>query len=212
MNVSLFAYHVKLAAIGLRRDAWMSALMCLSLAMGAGIWSVAVAELVHFYGLDQRFSPTLHHVEWLRPRDLNAVALEPRGFYESMLQARSLSSLPEYRRLESGTGGVRQAAGIRGEVVVQRPGRAPGVGVARFTNADFFALFDRAFAVGAPWNPVDDGGGGSRVVVLGKGIAQSLFPDGDCVGQTIAIDGIPPRSSLRSRATRVPPSEASRSL
>ena len=35
MNVSLFAYHVKLAAIGLRRDAWMSLLMCLSLAVGA---------------------------------------------------------------------------------------------------------------------------------------------------------------------------------
>lgn len=187
--MTLFPYHVKLAAIGLRRDAWMSLLMCLSLAVGAGIWSVAVTEFVHFYGLDQRFSSTLHHVEWLRPRDVNAVELAPHGFDEATLQARSLLSLPEYRRLQAAPAGVHQAAGIRSEVVVQRPGQAAGAWVARFTNADFFRLFDRTFAAGGPWAAAEDAGGG-RVVVLGKAIAQSLFPDQDAVGRTVAIDGV----------------------
>ncbi|HEX2657636.1 MAG TPA: ABC transporter permease, partial [Polyangia bacterium] len=135
---------------------------------------------------------TLHHVEWLRPDDVNVIPMTERGFQEATMKARSLLSLPEYQRLRPAPSGVRQTAGIRGEVVVRRPGQAAAVWVARFTDAAFFSLFDRTFERGGPWDAAGDGGGAS-VLVLGKGMADTLFPDGGAVGQLVEVDGTPYR-------------------
>jgi putative ABC transport system permease protein len=78
-----------------------------------------------------------------------------------------------------------------------RGGGAPAqVRVARFTDADFFAMFERRFAAGGPWHRGRDAEAAEsaeapRPVVLGFALGQALFPRGGAVGQTIHVEGRP---------------------
>jgi len=71
--MSLFLYHLRLGALSLRRDPVISAIMLAALALGGGIWSVAVSQYIRFQGYEIRLAPTLFQVEIVRPRDHNAV-------------------------------------------------------------------------------------------------------------------------------------------
>jgi len=201
----LLPYHVRLAAISLRRNPTMTLLMYVSLALGAGVWSVAVTQYTRFNGFGERLSPTLHHVELVRPSELSAaiesqqagrLRVAPLG-----IELRSLASPDEARLLVTDDVPARHAISIRGEVVLEAalPGGrgAPAVRMARFANADFFTLFARQFAAGGPWTTGEDDGRGAEagagVVVLGRASGEALFPGGGAVGQTVLVDGRPHR-------------------
>jgi len=68
----LLPYHLRLAAISLRRNPAMTLLMFVSLALGAGVWSVTVTQCTRFNGSAESLSPTLHHVELVRQSELSA--------------------------------------------------------------------------------------------------------------------------------------------
>jgi len=196
----LFPYHVRLAAGSLRREPAMSVLILLALSIGAGIWSVAVTQYAHYYSLRVTLDPALHQVEILRPNDVLATFVDgvatDAALTPMSLLARTHVSYPEYRRL-AGTGiPRRESAGIRSEVIVRLPSGAPGVRIARFTNADFFSMFSRPFAAGAAWDRAAERGAGGAagaegVVVLGAEHAASLFPGRGAVGRTLLIDERP---------------------
>ena len=187
----LFGYHVRLALRSLRRDPGVSLVMLLALALGDGIWTLSATEQLRFEGAGIHLAPTLHQVEVLRPRDGNAVFTD--GFANPYLAPHAIlrrteQAYPDLRRLATSTAPARQSPGVRAEVIVRAPGRAAEVRMARFTTADFFSMFERPFAAGAPWRAGDDG-----VVVLGHATGRALFPRGDGVGQTVMIEGRPLR-------------------
>jgi len=107
--------------------------------------------------------------------------------------SRTQISYPEWRRLAESRVPDRRSAGIRSEVIVRAPEAAARMRVARFTDADFFALFERGFASGAPWPRSfdDDLGNAPAPVVLGFQLGKDLFPRGGAVGQTIHVEGRP---------------------
>jgi putative ABC transport system permease protein len=201
----LLPYHLRLAAIGLRRNRTMTLLMYVSLTLGAGVWSVAVTQYTRFNGFGERLSPTLHHVELVRRSELSD-ALESQRLGRLRvaplgIELRSLASPDEARLLVTDEVPARHAVSMRAEVVLEAdlPGGrgAPAVRMARFANADFFTLFAREFAAGGPWTAAEDEGrgveAGAGVVVLGKATGEALFPTGGAVGQTVLVDGRPHR-------------------
>src|SRR6478609_8050855 len=145
----LFRYHVALALRSLRRDTAVSLIMLLALALGDGVWSMSVAEKLRFEATEVTLSPSLHQVEILRPRDATSVFADGAHanpyLAPSAIELRTQQSYPELRRLAESAAPARQSAGIRAEVQVRGPrdeGATPAVKVARFTNADFFSMFE----------------------------------------------------------------------
>jgi putative ABC transport system permease protein len=193
--MGLLRYHVRLAARSLARNPVVSLIMLLALALGNGTWAIAVAQYVRFRAWDLHLSPTLHHVEVLRPRDANALYADgasgsPYLAHTSIL-GRNQHSWGETRRLAGSRVPVRRSDGVRSEVLVRGPDAPhPTARMARFTNAEFFSMFERPFGSGGPWPAAADAGG-AGVVVLGFATGRALFPRGGAVGQTVFIEGRP---------------------
>jgi putative ABC transport system permease protein len=194
--VKLFLYHLRLAALSLRRNWVISAIMLLALAMGNGVWSIAVGQWIRFQGVETPLSPSLHQVEIIRPRDANSFFDDsaPRNPYLAApaIMRRTQLSWSEARRLAASHVPVRQTLGARAEVLARRAGAGepPEARMARFTNAAFFGMFGRPFAQGGPWTAADEEAG-ANVVVLGRATARALFPAGGAVGQTVLVEGRP---------------------
>lgn len=198
--MALFFYHLGLAARSLRRDPLITVIMLAALALGGGIWSVAVSQYVRFQGYEIDLVPTLFQVEIRRPQDHNSVFVDwhDNPYYEpTAIMARTQISYPELQRLASSRVPARRSAGIRAEVIVRAPGAAACMRVARFTDRDFFSMFERQFATGGPWERAFDEAasaaspGTPEPVVLGFALGQALFPRGHAVGQTIHVEGRP---------------------
>jgi len=202
----LLPYHLRLAAISLRRNPAMTLLMFVSLALGAGVWSVTVTQYTRFNGSAESLSPTLHHVELIRRSELSAaIDAQQAGRLRVAplaVELRALASPDEVRRFVTDEVPARHAISMRGEVVLEAPppggGGSPAIRMARFANADFFRLFAREFAAGGSWTAAEDEGRGAErgagVVVLGKALGETLFPAGNgAVGQVVLVDGRPHR-------------------
>ncbi|MDB4980008.1 MAG: peptide transporter permease [Myxococcales bacterium] len=196
MRVSLFPYHVRLAAKSLRRDPGVTLVMLLALALGDGVWAMSAAEQLRFDGHDVALPPTLYQVELLRPRDATSVFVDGAAANPYLapraILSRTKQSYPEMQRLAASEAPARLSPGIRAEVLVRGPTGDADVRVARFTTSAFFSMFERPFAVGGPWRRADDAGG-AGVVVLGHATGRKLFPAGDGLGQTVSIEGRPHR-------------------
>jgi len=59
---------------------------------------------------------------------------------------------------------------------------------ARFTSADFFAMFGTPFVSGGGWSAADDESR-ARVAVISQALARQLFGASDAVGKTARIGG-----------------------
>ena len=193
--MTLFLYHLRLAILSLRRTPVIVALMLLALVLSNGVWSLAVAQLARFEGYGLRLSPTLHQVEILHSRDANSVFAEAATTANAYLTptailARTQQSYPEMRRLATSRAPALQNASVRGEVIVRGPTGRAVTRVGRFTNAEFFTMFERPFAAGGPWTAAEDRTN-ARVVVLGHVTGRRLFPGGGGVGQTVFVEGHP---------------------
>jgi putative ABC transport system permease protein len=194
--VKLFVYHARLALLSLRRRWAISLVMLVALAMGNGVWSIAVGQWIRFQGFETQLAPSLHQVEIVRPRDANAFFLDSSSANPYLtapaLLARTQKSWSEAIQLAASTVPARQSLSARAEVLVRRAdgGEAPAPRTARFTDATFFAMFERPFAAGQAWTPAQQAAG-ARVVVLGRATARALFPAGDAVGATVLVEGRP---------------------
>jgi putative ABC transport system permease protein len=195
--MTLFIYHLRLAVLSLRRSWGISLVMLLALAMGNGIWCLAVGQWIRFQGVEVHLSPALHQVELLRPRDANAFFHDaaPANPYlgAPSLMARTQQSWPQARALAESRVPARQSIGVRAEVLVRRADAATPVSrMARFTNTAFFGMFERPFTAGGPWTEAEEAKG-APVVVLGRATARALFPAGGAVGATVFVEGRPHR-------------------
>jgi len=210
----LLPYHVRLAAISLRRNPAMTLLMYASLALGAGVWSVTVTQYTRFNGSAESLSPTLHHVELARRSELSA-AIDGQQAGRLRLaplavELRALASPDEVRRFVTDEVPARHAISMRGEVVLEAAspggGGAAAVRMARFANADFFALFAREFAAGGPWTAAeDDGGGGGKVQLhrVGRRVVRLNFSHWDGIGAKRHADSRYERLQLCAQLLRL---------
>ncbi len=85
--------------------------------------------------------------------------------------------------------GDRQAMMTGGNVAIEPP-RAdldPFYADARYTSADFFAMFDVPFAHGAGWTAAEDDGR-ARIAVISTELNDKLFGGGNSVGKSLRLN------------------------
>lgn len=183
----MFAYHLRLALMSLRRNPVLAALAVLILGIGIAACMTSLTVL-HLLSAD--------------PLPGRSARLFVPAFDNSLPERRSGDGGPalmltwtEVERLLVLPGPVRRAAmyGVAMTLQPPREGLPPSLENGMATSADFFAMFEAPFARGAAWGAADDAEG-RDVVVLSAEFAQKLFGSADPLGQ---------RVSLRDRPYRV---------
>jgi putative ABC transport system permease protein len=181
----LFAYHLRLAARSLRRNANLSLAMFISLALATSLWGAVIEHYLRIYGPPVPLSPGLHQVELPHSTTLRQ-ALGNSNAAPSANATRLRVTYPEYEAL-AGTGiPARQTAAVRSRLLVATGDGAPAVAVSRFVNADFFALFAIDLATGRGFSREEEARG-DAVVVIGAPLARKL--GGRALDRTLLVDG-----------------------
>ena len=177
----MFGYYLHLALRGFRRNAVLTTLMVLSIAVGIGA-AMTTLTLYHVLSGD----PIPH-----KSGQLFYPQIEPRGLAENGTPpSEPLKQMTRYdaEELWRQQRADRQALMSGGSVTILPEGQArqPFRAQARYTSADFFAMFDAPLQRGHAWNRADDEAR-ARLAVIGAELADTLFPDGDAVGRTIQL-------------------------
>ena len=177
----MLGYYFDLALRSFRRNRALTALMVLAIALGIG---AAMTTLTVFHILSgdplPEVSQTLFYPR-LDPRSAgDAVPGEEPAEQMTRFDAEAL--LREKR-------GDRQAMMTAGGVAVQTDdsGLDPIAADARYTSADFFAMFATPFLYGNGWSAGDDDAR-ARVVVISKALNDKVYGGGNSVGKSIRLD------------------------
>ena len=178
----MLAYYFDLALRSFRRNRMLTALMVLAIALGIGA-SMTTLTVFHVLSGDpipaksaQLFTPQLD------PQSMDGyTAGEEPDDQVTRYDAEQL--LREAR-------GDHQALMTGGGVAVQpdRQGLAPFGIEARYTSADFFAMFDVPMLHGSGWSKAQDDAR-DRVTVITRKLADKLYGTTDVVGRTVRMDG-----------------------
>lgn len=178
----MLAYYFDLALRSFKRNRVLTALMVLAIALGIG---ASMTTLTVFYVLSgdpipqksaQLFTPQMD------PQSMDGyIAGEEPDDQLSRYDAEAL--LREAR-------GDKQALMTGGGVAVQpeRAGLAPFGLEARYTSADFFAMFDVPMLAGNGWTKAQDDAH-DRVAVITSKLAEKLYGTKQAVGRTLRMDG-----------------------
>lgn len=178
----MLAYYFDLALRSFRRNRVLTALMVLAIALGIG---ASMTTLTVFYVLSgdpipqksaQLFTPQMD------PQSMDGyIAGEEPDDQLSRYDAEAL--LREAR-------GDKQALMTGGGVAVQpeRAGLAPFGLEARYTSADFFAMFDVPMLSGSGWTKAEDDAH-DRVAVITSKLAEKLYGTKQAVGKSLRMDG-----------------------
>ncbi|MBO9716883.1 MAG: ABC transporter permease [Pseudoxanthomonas sp.] len=177
----MFAYYCNLALRSFRRDKALTALMVFAIALGIG---ACMTTLTVFHVLSGDPIPgksaRLFYVQ-LDPAEMNdyTPGQEPN---EQVTRFDAETMLREKR-------GTRQAMMTGGGVSItpDREGLAPFVIDARYTSADFFAMFDTPMLYGNGWSAKEDDAR-ARVVVISRSLNERVFGGGNSVGKQLRID------------------------
>jgi putative ABC transport system permease protein len=177
----MLVHYLALARQSLWRNPVLTALMVLSIGMGIGACTTMLTVLQTLSGdpLPQR-SASLFYPQ-LDPRDMD-------GYRAGVEPPDQLTWTDAMNLLQAGRA-TRQAAMSGGRVTV-RPVQGDGhafFASARYTSADFFAMFATPFAQGNGWSGRDDQRG-ARVVVIGTSLARRLYGDASALGRTLRLD------------------------
>jgi putative ABC transport system permease protein len=182
----MFSYNLRLALKSLRRTPGIAALMIGAIGLGVGVCvtTLTVWRLMSSNPIAHRndvlYTVTLDNWDPNRPMYEDRPELPPPQVTYRDAMAMYESDIA-----------TRKVAMRKGGFVVD-PIDAEGVKpyqiVARFTNTDFFPMFDVPFEYGAPWGAqVDEGA--QPVVVLSRRTNQKIFGGKDSVGRSIQLDG-----------------------
>ena len=178
----MLAYYFDLALRSFRRNRVLTALMVLAIALGIG---ASMTTLTVFYVLSgdpipqksaQLFTPQMD------PQSMDGyIAGEEPDDQLSRYDAEAL--LREAK-------GDKQALMTGGGVAVQpdRAGLAPFGLDARYTSADFFAMFDVPMLAGNGWTKAQDDSH-DRVAVISNKLAEKLYGTTQAVGKSLRMDG-----------------------
>lgn len=183
----MFVYYLDLAWRSLRRHAVLTALMIVAIAFGVGA-SMTTLTVLHVLSRDP--IPGKSH-------QLYYVQLDPRkadGYAPGVEPPNQLTRADAEALLRAGHAD-RQAMMIGGNAAVEpvnefgAPSALPALYVdARWTSADFFAMFQAPFAAGQAWTAEDDAGA-ARVVVITRDLAEKLFGAVAVTGRTVRVNG-----------------------
>jgi putative ABC transport system permease protein len=178
----MLAYYFNLALRSFKRNKVLTALMVLAIALGIGA-SMTTLTVFHVLSGDPipQKSERLFHVQ-LDPESLDGYT--PGEEPQDDLNRHDAETLLQQKQAR------RQAMMTGGSVTVEPAGGAlkPFMLDARYTSADFFAMFEVPFLFGRGWSASDDEGQ-ARVVVIAKTLNDKLFDGADSTGRTLRVDG-----------------------
>jgi putative ABC transport system permease protein len=176
----MFGYYFDLAQRSLRRNPVLTALMVLAIGLGIGA-SMTMLTVLHVMSgnpLPERSTQLFY------PQ------LDPRGMDDYRVGEEPPTQMAwiDATNLMKARKGTHQAAMSGGQVTV-RPAQGGNRAFyvdARFTTADFFAMFDVPFARGGGWSSSDDDKQ-ARVIVVAKTLADKLYGGGQAVGKILRL-------------------------
>jgi putative ABC transport system permease protein len=179
----MFAYYLDLALRSFRNARGLTALMVLTIAMGIG---ASMTTLTTFRALSGDPLPG-------RSADVLRVQLDagskdnfvPGAEPDDQLTRFDAETLLADRRAQ------RQAMMTGGDVTIEPPPEAAGGlkpfnSSARYTTADFFAMFGVPFLYGQGWSAAEDAAN-APVVVLSKSLNTRLFGGANSVGRSVRM-------------------------
>ncbi|KAF1690751.1 ABC transporter permease [Pseudoxanthomonas koreensis] len=177
----MFSYYFNLALRSFRRDKALTTLMVLAIALGIG---ACMTTLTVFHVLSGDPLPGKSH-------QLFYVQLDPAGMqgYTAGEEPADQVSRFDADALLRERRGDRQAMMTGGglSITPDKEGMAPFVSDARYTSADFFAMFQVPIRYGRPWTAKDDDAR-ARVAVITSSLNDKLFGGGDSTGKQLRLD------------------------
>jgi putative ABC transport system permease protein len=180
----MFAYYVRIALLGLRRQPVLSALMVLAIGVGVATAMTALT-LLHRLGAD----PIPDKSERLFALAVdNWDGEDPWGERDGVPVAPDLLTHKDAMALLAADKAQRTAVMFAVGLIVQpdKEGLRPFATNVRATHPDFFPMFDVPFIHGGPWSEADEASQG-RVVVLAKEMNDRLFGGENSVGRRIRM-------------------------
>jgi putative ABC transport system permease protein len=178
----MFAYYLDLALRSLRRNRALTALMVLAIALGIGA-SMTTLTVLHVLSGDPLpgRSAQLYYPQ-VDPQDI-------KGMYPSKEPPEQVTLIDGLNLLHAARAD-HQALMSGGSVPVQPEESSldPFYVEARYTSADFFAMFDAPFLYGHGWTDAE-GEAKAREVVIAKSLNDKLFAGANSVGRTLRMAG-----------------------
>lgn len=174
----MFSYHLDLALRSFRRSPALTALMVLAIGLGIG---ASMTTLTVFHVLSGDPLPGRSEHLYYVQLDASELGGAPPGVEPNEQLTRfDAEALLRERR------GERQAMMTGGTVAVQppRPDGTPFFANARYTSADFFAMFETPWRYGHGWDAGDEAAG-ARVAVISDELNQKLFDGADSTGRVL---------------------------
>ncbi len=176
----MLSYYLKLALRSFHRNRVLTALMVLAIALGIGaaMTTLTVFQVLSGDPIPQK-SDSLHYVR-MDPRSV--ADYSPGDEPPSQMTRLDSETLLHEARAD------RQALMSAGTVAIEpeAEGMAPFLLPARYTSADFFAMFDTPFRSGAGWGKGEDEAR-ARVAVISRSLSERLFGESDPVGRTVRL-------------------------
>jgi len=178
--MSIVAYYMDLALRSLRRNAILTALTVVAVAVGIGA-SMTVFTL--FRALSNDPIPE-------KSSQLFTLLIDNWGSHSAVsLNMRLAMNYQDVTALMEARPDVRQSKSYAINVTVTPPDPAasPVSAPGHATSADFFQMFDAPFRYGRPWTRAEDESG-ATVAVLSSKLADRLFPGQNPVGREVIFD------------------------
>ena len=177
----MFTYYLDLALRSLRRHKALTALMVVAIALGIGA-SMTTLTVLHVLSGDPvpGRSAQLYYPQ-IDPQDLDG--------YDPQIEPPRQVTWIDGMNLLRAKRADRQALMTGGAVPVQ-PAQAdldPFFASARYTTADFFAMFDVPFLYGHGWSASEDDAR-ARVAVITRELNDKLFDGKDSVGESVRVN------------------------
>src|SRR5690625_4389243 len=175
----MLAYYFNLALRSFRRNRILTALMVLAIALGIG---ATMTTLTVYSVLARDPLPGKSHT-------LFYPQIEPRGNNTSDDEPPTQLTRYDAEALLGEARGDRQAMMTGGNVAIEPEvaGVDPFFANARYTSADFFAMFDAPFRFGNSWDRGADERR-ARMAVISSELNDKLFGGEDSVGRTPQLD------------------------
>ena len=176
----MFGYYLDLALRSLKRNKALTALMVLAIALGIGA-SMTTLTVLHVLSGDPLSgkSSTLYYPQ-LDADDMDGYkAGDEPGDQLTWIDGMNLLHA---KRAD------KQALMTGGAVAIQpaQSGMDPFFQDARYTTADFFAMFNVPFLYGHGWR-ADDDNSKAHVAVISRELNEKLFAGKDSTGQTLLV-------------------------
>lgn len=180
----MFAYYLRIALLGLRRQPVLSALMVLAIGVGVATAMTALT-ILHRLGSDP--IPT-------KSDSLYALAVDnwneedPWGERDGQPAAPDLLTHTDAMALLAADKAQRTAVMYAVGLTVQpeTEGLRPYATNVRATSPDFFPMFDVPFLHGGAWSEADEAAR-ARVIVLSKATNERLFGGENSVGRRVRL-------------------------